>query len=135
MGSSPTYAYRALLGHLQTEYTGDAQLVNSVYLDNESLEVYHGRLDQRPTSVAIRISWYGSQAPQQLFVERKTHRDTLKEEGDIKDAFPLPDEAVAGFLDGIYTVEQAKEYWRSEVGAETRHRTSMAVEQSCVHPC
>ena len=33
----------------------DSQLINSVYLDNSSLELYHGRLDKRPNALALRI--------------------------------------------------------------------------------
>jgi SPX domain protein involved in polyphosphate accumulation len=40
---------------LQENYSGDAQLVNSVYFDNDSLELYHGRLDKRPGAIALRI--------------------------------------------------------------------------------
>ena len=101
---------------MQSEYTGDAQLVNSVYLDNDSLEVYHGRLDQRPASVAIRISWHGPQEPQEVLVERKIYKNSIKDEGDIKDTFVLPENAVVAFLEGLYTSEQAMLYWKSQVG-------------------
>ena len=33
------------------------QLVNSVYLDNASAELYHGRLDKKPGALALRIRW------------------------------------------------------------------------------
>lgn len=33
----------------------DNQLINSVYLDNSSMELYHGRLDKKPNALAIRI--------------------------------------------------------------------------------
>lgn len=42
---------------LQTEDEDgpDNQLINSVYLDNSSMELYHGRLDKKPNALAIRI--------------------------------------------------------------------------------
>lgn len=40
---------------LQGEGAGDAQLINSVYLDNSSMELYHGRLDKKPNALATRI--------------------------------------------------------------------------------
>lgn len=40
---------------LQENYSGDAQLVNSVYFDNDSLELYHGRLDKKPGAIALRV--------------------------------------------------------------------------------
>ncbi len=52
----------------------DAQLVNSVYFDNQNLELYHGRLDKKPGAIAVRIRWYGSGEPRKVFIERKTHR-------------------------------------------------------------
>ena len=33
----------------------DSQLVNSVYLDNRSMELYHGRLDKTPGAIALRF--------------------------------------------------------------------------------
>ena len=33
----------------------DSQLINSVYMDNSSMELYHGRLDKRPNAIALRI--------------------------------------------------------------------------------
>ncbi len=43
----------------EDEYGPDNQLINSVYLDNSSMELYHGRLDKKPNALAIRIrsSW------------------------------------------------------------------------------
>lgn len=38
-------------------FSGDAQLTSSVYLDNSSLQLYHGRLDKRPNAIAIRIRY------------------------------------------------------------------------------
>jgi SPX domain protein involved in polyphosphate accumulation len=35
----------------------DSQLVNSVYLDNSQLELYHGRLDKTPGAIALRLRW------------------------------------------------------------------------------
>ena len=33
----------------------DSQLVNSVYLDNRAMELYHGRLDKTPGAIALRF--------------------------------------------------------------------------------
>ena len=40
---------------LQEEGQQDSQLINSVYLDNSSMELYHGRLDKKPSAIALRI--------------------------------------------------------------------------------
>lgn len=41
----------------EQEDQSDSQLINSVYLDNSSMELYHGRLDKRPNAIAIRIRY------------------------------------------------------------------------------
>ena len=46
-------------GIIQEEQS-DSQLINSVYLDNSSMELYHGRLDKRPNAIAIRIRYMPS---------------------------------------------------------------------------
>lgn len=43
--------------HDKNNFAGDAQLINSVYLDNASSELYHGRLDKKPGAIALRIRW------------------------------------------------------------------------------
>ena len=35
------------------------KLSTQAYLDNSSMELYHGRLDKRPGAIAVRIRWYG----------------------------------------------------------------------------
>ena len=51
----------AILQHLPVfqfnaaESVGDSQMTNSVYLDNSSLELYHGRLDKRSNAIAVRL--------------------------------------------------------------------------------
>ena len=54
----------------ENEYTGDSQLVNSVYVDNSSLEVYHSRLkDDGRSGMVVKLSWYGSQEPIDVHVQ------------------------------------------------------------------
>lgn len=83
----------AILRHLpvflQKTATGetDSQLSNSVYLDNDLLELYHGRLDKLPGAIALRLRWYGAGDPKLVFVERKTHRDKWTGERSVKERF------------------------------------------------
>jgi SPX domain protein involved in polyphosphate accumulation len=65
----------------------DSQLVNSVYLDNLSMELYNGRLDKTPGAIALRHRWYGTGTPELVFVERKTHRESWAGEVSGKDRF------------------------------------------------
>lgn len=90
----------------QENYSGDAQLVNSVYFDNESLELYHGRLDKKPGALALRVRWYGPNDPTLCFIERKTHRESWKGEKSVKERFTLPEEKVVPYIEGEYTVDQ-----------------------------
>jgi SPX domain protein involved in polyphosphate accumulation/uncharacterized membrane protein YidH (DUF202 family) len=86
---------------------GDAQLINSTYLDNSSMELYHGRLDKRPGAIAVRVRWYGDGAPRTAFVERKTHRESWKGEESVKERFALPAGRVFPFLTGEYGAADA----------------------------
>lgn len=85
--------------------SGDSQLANSVYFDNEQLELYHGRLDKTPQAIAIRFRWYATQEPHLVFIERKTHRDSWTGEISVKERFTLKEHQVLPFLDGKYTVD------------------------------
>ena len=70
----------AVMRHLPVfqfkELPGDSQLCNSVYLDNEHMELYQGRLNKTAGAIALRLRWYDTEDPELVFVERKTHRDT-----------------------------------------------------------
>eukprot|EP01025_Chloroclados_australasicus_P020957 TRINITY_DN22025_c0_g1_i1.p1 TRINITY_DN22025_c0_g1~~TRINITY_DN22025_c0_g1_i1.p1 ORF type:complete len:318 (-),score=32.99 TRINITY_DN22025_c0_g1_i1:48-1001(-) len=50
-------------------FEGDAQMINSVYLDNSCLELYHSRLEKRPGALAIRLRYTNIQL--QLVKEQK----------------------------------------------------------------
>lgn len=65
----------------------DSQFTNSVYLDNDQLELYHGRLDKSPGAIALRMRWYGPGDPTTVFVERKTHNDKWTGEVSVKERF------------------------------------------------
>jgi SPX domain protein involved in polyphosphate accumulation len=85
----------AILKHLplflQKTSTGDSdsQFTNSVYLDNDSLELYHGRLDKTPGAIALRLRWYGVGDPTLIFVERKTHNEKWTGEISVKERFTV----------------------------------------------
>ena len=83
----------AILRHLpvflQKTSTGesDSQFTNSVYLDNDQCELYHGRLEKSPGAIALRLRWYGPGDPKTVFVERKTHNDKWTGEVSVKERF------------------------------------------------
>lgn len=90
-------------------FAGDAQLINSVYFDNDSLELYHGRLDKKPNAIALRIRWYGNGDPSRVFVERKTHRESWKGEESVKERFTLDENRVVPLLEMEYDEAAATE--------------------------
>lgn len=52
--------------------------------------------------------WYGSPEPgDNVFVERKTHRESWKGEESVKDRITLPKGKIVEFLDGTYTLDMA----------------------------
>ncbi len=97
----------------------DSQMVNSVYLDNAQLELYHGRLDKTPGAIALRLRWYGA-TPDIVFVERKTHREAWTGELSVKERFTIKEWQAIPFLGGEYNFE--------EMEAEIRKKTGITEE-------
>ncbi|KAL6772253.1 VTC4B [Auxenochlorella protothecoides x Auxenochlorella symbiontica] len=93
------------------DFSGDAELVNQVYLDNSSLELYHCRLDKRPNAMALRLRWQGGAGPTLVHVDRKTHKESWQGEESEAASIVLPEERVVGFLEGEYSVEEAAAEW------------------------
>lgn len=118
----------AILKHLpvflQKTSTGesDSQLTNSVYFDNDQLELYHGRLDKTPGAIAFRLRWYGSGDPKVVFCERKTHRDTWTGEASVKERFIIDESEVKQVLNDEYPIA-AK---RNEMAQK-----KMAIREEC----
>lgn len=84
----------------------DSQLVNSVYLDNRAMELYHGRLDKTPGAIALRFRWYGTGIPETVFVERKTHRESWAGELSVKERFIIPERKVPLLLSGKFDIQE-----------------------------
>jgi SPX domain protein involved in polyphosphate accumulation len=115
----------------------DAQLVNSVYLDNRSFELYRGRLDKTPGAIALRMRWYGSSIPKTVFVERKTHRESWMGEISVKERFVVQENQVLDLIRGKYNKEaelerMAKKGTKADVVAEWRTLVD-EVEQAIIH--
>jgi SPX domain protein involved in polyphosphate accumulation len=83
----------AILKHLpvflQKSSSGesDSQFTNSVYVDNDQLELYHGRLEKLAGAIALRLRWYGPGEPTTVFVERKTHNESWTGDVSVKERF------------------------------------------------
>lgn len=105
----------AVLKHLplflQKTSTGesDSQFTNSVYLDNDSLELYHGRLDKTPGAIALRLRWYGVGEPELVFVERKTHNEKWAGGVSVKERFVISEKEVRQVMTNTYPIEEKKQ--------------------------
>ncbi|KAL7751569.1 hypothetical protein RI367_003033 [Sorochytrium milnesiophthora] len=80
--------------------------ITSIYFDNDELELYKGRLEKSEGAEAIRFRWYGGMANQEIFIERKTHREDWTGEKSVKERFPLKEKNVDDFMKGNYDLER-----------------------------
>jgi len=92
----------------------DSQLTNSVYLDNDQLELYHGRLDKTPNALALRLRWYGTGEPTNVFVERKTHRDKWMGDVSVKERFLINEPEVQQVMTDTYPIHKKKKEMKSQ---------------------
>ncbi len=113
----PVFLQKAMKGE------SDSQMVNSVYLDNAQLELYHGRLDKTPCAIALRLRWYGA-VPKVVFVERKTHREAWAGDISVKERFAIKEWQAIPFLGGEYDLEQMEAEMREKGGT-----TEKAIEE------
>ncbi len=91
------------------EYGQVDPAISSVYLDNEVMDLYRGRLEKNEGAEAIRLRWYGSSDPAEVFVERKTHREDWTGEISCKERFTVKPKHVNEFLQGKYAPEEIAE--------------------------
>lgn len=82
------------------------QAISSIYLDNDNMELYTGRIEKTEGAQAIRIRWYGSEEPNEVFIERKIHREDWTGEISVKSRFSLKEKHVNNFLSGEYTLDK-----------------------------
>lgn len=89
--------------------------ISSIYYDNpETFELYTGRLKKTEGAEAIRLRWYGGMENDQIFVERKTHREDWTGEKSVKARFPIKEKHVNPFMQGRMTVESLFEKARKD---------------------
>jgi SPX domain protein involved in polyphosphate accumulation/uncharacterized membrane protein YidH (DUF202 family) len=80
--------------------------ISSVYFDNENLDLYQGRLEKTEGAEAIRFRWYGPVTNNEIFIERKTHREDWTGETSVKQRFPIKEKHVNAFMRGEYTLDK-----------------------------
>ncbi|KAI9104854.1 VTC domain-containing protein [Phlyctochytrium arcticum] len=76
--------------------------ITSIYFDNDSFDLYLGRLEKSEGAEAVRLRWYGNMEQTEIFVERKTHREDWTGEQSVKSRFPLKEKYVNDFLSGAF---------------------------------
>lgn len=96
------------------EFNPADSAISSVYFDNEDFELYMGRLEKSEGAEALRLRWYGGMDQQQIFVERKTHREDWTGEKSVKARFPIKEKYVNAFLRGEYTMDATIAKMRAE---------------------
>jgi DNA replication licensing factor MCM4 len=90
----------------QKEFDERDSAISSIYFDNPNTwELYTGRLKKTEGAEAIRLRWYGGMENDQIFIERKTHREDWTGEKSVKARFPAKEKYVNAFLAGQMTVE------------------------------
>jgi uncharacterized membrane protein YidH (DUF202 family) len=80
--------------------------ITSIYFDNDQFELYKGRLEKTEGAQAIRFRWYGSVANQEIFIERKTHREDWTGEKSVKERFPLKEKYVNEYMNGVFSIDK-----------------------------
>ncbi|KAJ5084102.1 hypothetical protein NUU61_008681 [Penicillium alfredii] len=104
-----------LVFNASKEFEETDNAISSIYYDNpDTWELYQGRLKKTEGAEAIRLRWYGGMESDQIFVERKTHREDWTGEKSVKARFSLKEKNVNAYLDGRMTVEQIFDKMRKE---------------------
>lgn len=103
-----------LVFNAEKEFEAEDSAITSIYFDNRPCDLYYGRLRKDEGAEAIRLRWYGGMKLEQIFVERKTHREDWTGEKSVKARFALKEKKVNQFLSGEFTASQAFEKMRKD---------------------
>ena len=112
------------------EFGSIDQAISSVYLDNDDMFLYRGRLEKNEGAEAIRLRWYGSPEPAEVYVERKTHREDWTGEVSCKERFTIKAKHVNEYLAGKYSAEEIKaKALKDGVTEEKAEKTKILAEE------
>ncbi|KAG7666019.1 VTC4 [[Candida] subhashii] len=103
-----------LVFNADKEFEPEDSAITSIYFDNKEMDLYYGRLRKDEGAEAIRLRWYGGMKSDQIFVERKTHREDWTGEKSVKARFALKEKKVNSYLKGDFTPAQIFEKARKE---------------------
>ncbi|RYP79883.1 hypothetical protein DL769_002716 [Monosporascus sp. CRB-8-3] len=104
-----------LVFNASKEFETQDSAITSIYYDNpEKFDLYGGRLKKTEGAEAIRLRWYGGMQQDQIFVERKTHREDWTGEQSVKARFSMKEKNVNAYMRGDLLPEAIFEKARKE---------------------
>ncbi|KAI5955220.1 VTC4 [Candida jiufengensis] len=103
-----------LVFNADKEFEPEDSAITSIYFDNKDMDLYYGRLRKDEGAEAIRLRWYGGMKSDQIFVERKTHREDWTGEKSVKARFCLKEKKVNSFLTGDLKASEVFDKMRKE---------------------
>ncbi|KAI5970549.1 VTC4 [Candida margitis] len=103
-----------LVFNADKEFEPEDSAITSIYFDNEDMDLYYGRLRKDEGAEAIRLRWYGGMKSDQIFVERKTHREDWTGEKSVKARFALKEKKVNDYLSGKLKASEVFDKMRKE---------------------
>lgn len=74
--------------------------ISSIYLENETFDVYNNRIEKKENSPTFCLSWFGAEDNTEVFIERKMHREDWTGETHSKHQFKIKEKYVDGYLRG-----------------------------------
>lgn len=90
-----------LVFNASKEFEAQDSAITSIYYDNpDTWDLYEGRLKKSEGAEAIRLRWYGGMQSENIFVERKTHREDWTGEKSVKARFSLKEKNVNSYMRG-----------------------------------
>jgi len=90
-----------LVFNASKEFETKDSAITSIYYDNpENWDLYEGRLKKSEGAEAIRLRWYGGMDTEQIFVERKTHREGWTGEKSVKARFGIKEKNINAYMKG-----------------------------------
>jgi SPX domain protein involved in polyphosphate accumulation len=95
-----------LVFNAEKEFEHDDGAITSIYYDNpQKWDLYEGRLKKTEGAEAIRLRWYKGMQVEDIFVERKTHREDWTGEESVKERFKIKEKNVNAYMRGEMSPE------------------------------
>lgn len=128
-----------LVFNANKEFEAKDSAITSIYYDNpKTWDLYQGRLKKTEGAEAIRLRWYGGMDVDQIFVERKTHREDWTGEKSVKARFGIKEKNVNAYMKGELLPEKIfekarKDGKKSEKQIAEDERLAKEIQYSVIH--